>query len=103
MEPEQAVVEQRRRGRTAERRHTVPAQPGALLGRTAEVAVVRRRLLEAGVRLVTLTGPAGVGKTRVALGVIDTVREAFPDGAWFISLAPVTDPALVVDAIAQAI
>ena len=54
------------------------------------------------VRLVTLTGPGGVGKTRVAAAVAANLHPNFPDGAWFIELASLADPGLVVGAIAQA-
>ena len=80
--------------------HNLPAQPTPLVGR--EDAVVRvRALLEAETRLLTLTGPGGTGKTRLALQAAAELLDAFPDGAWFVGLAPLTDPALVVAAIAQ--
>jgi len=80
----------------------LPSAPNALIGREAELAVVCRHLTESGVRLVTLTGPAGVGKTRLALAVAEALRDAFDD-VRFIALAPVTDPALALPAIAQAL
>jgi predicted ATPase len=52
---------------------------------------------------VTLTGPGGVGKTRLALQVARTVAQDFKDGAVFVSLAPVGDPALVASTIAEAL
>jgi len=78
-------------------------QPTALIGREAELAVVRRQLREADRRLVTLTGPAGVGKTRLALAVAETLLDDFRDGVHFVSLAPLTDPDLVFAAIAQVV
>ncbi len=78
----------------------LPASPNALIGRDAELAVIRRQLLEGGFRLVTLTGPAGVGKTRLALAVAETLYSAF-DRVRFTALAPLTDAVRVVPAIAQ--
>src|SRR5690606_1384757 len=55
------------------------------------------------VRLLTLTGPGGTGKTRLSLAVARELLSAFPDGVFFVSLAPLNDPALVVSAIAEAL
>ncbi|ORT93468.1 hypothetical protein UK99_19310, partial [Frankia casuarinae] len=59
------------------------------------------RLL-AGARLLTLTGPGGVGKTRLALRLAADRQRAFPDGVWIAELADLDDPSLVVDAVAEA-
>ena len=53
------------------------------------------------VRLVTLAGPGGVGKTRLALAVAADAADGFPDGVWFVGLAPIRQPELVASAIAQ--
>jgi predicted ATPase/class 3 adenylate cyclase len=80
--------------------HNLPAQSTSLIGRHDEVAHVRE-LLTGGTRLVTLTGPGGTGKTRLALQAAADLIDAFADGAWFVGLSPLADPSLVVPAIAQ--
>ena len=74
-----------------------------LIGREAEVAAVCVLLDEPAVRLLTLTGPGGTGKTRLALAAAERVAPDFSDGVVFVDLAPVRDPALVVAAVAQAL
>ncbi len=73
---------------------TVPRLVSALLGRDVDLAEVHG-LLMAGVRLVTLTGPGGVGKTSLALAVAAEVAPHLDGGAVFVDVAPVRDPALV--------
>ncbi|MFL5805025.1 MAG: helix-turn-helix domain-containing protein, partial [Roseiflexaceae bacterium] len=88
--------------RTLDRHITnLPAQPTALIGREREVSSVRDILRRASMRLVTLTGPGGTGKTRLALQVASELLDEFAHGVWFVNLAPIGDPALVIATIAQ--
>lgn len=76
-----------------------PSAPNALIGREGDVATARAMLVERGVRLLTLTGPGGVGKTRLAMQIAHEVADAFVDGVVFVSLAAITDPALVLPTV----
>jgi predicted ATPase/DNA-binding XRE family transcriptional regulator len=79
----------------------VPLTP--LVGREHDLLTVRSLLEEGGARLVTLTGPGGVGKTRLALEVAGGTGDRYPDGIVFVALAPVSDSALLVSTVAQAL
>jgi predicted ATPase/DNA-binding CsgD family transcriptional regulator len=72
-----------------------------LIGRDHEIAAVQRLLLENEAGLLTLTGPGGIGKTRLALQVAAGLLDHFLHGVYFVSLAPITEPPLVIAAIAQ--
>jgi predicted ATPase/class 3 adenylate cyclase len=81
--------------------NNLPIQPTPFIGREKDVAAVGDLLQRESVRLLTLTGPGGVGKTRLALQVAADVSEHFKDGTWFVSLAPLQDPNLVLPTISQ--
>ncbi len=81
--------------------HNLPVQPTPLIGRDQPVAAILRLLIREEVRLVTLTGPGGTGKTRLGLQVAAELSETFTDGVYFVNLAPLGDPHLVVPTIAQ--
>jgi predicted ATPase/class 3 adenylate cyclase len=79
----------------------LPVQLTPLIGRDRELAEVAALLREEGVRLLTLTGTGGTGKTRLALQAAADVVEAFADGVFFVSLAPIRDRELVLPTVAQ--
>jgi predicted ATPase/DNA-binding NarL/FixJ family response regulator len=74
-----------------------PEEVNAFIGREQELSRIRELLSET--RLLTLVGPAGVGKTRLALRLEADVRDAYPGGTWLIDLSPLADPALVPQAV----
>ncbi len=79
----------------------LPAPTTPFFGRQSEIDELAAFLVSDSVRLVTLTGPGGIGKTRLALELGGRLRDAFPDGVWFVDLAPIHDPQLVVPTIAS--
>ena len=88
--------------RTLESRpNNLPMQPTLLVGREREVEDVRGRLLAPEVRLLTLTGPGGTGKSRLALQSAADLIEEFEDGVFFVALATLTDHTLVTSSVAQ--
>ena len=82
-------------------RHDLPAPLTALIGREQEVAAVCRLLRRPEVCLVTLTGTGGVGKTRLGVQIATEVLDDFADGVSFVSLAPLSQPDLVLPTLAQ--
>src|SRR5215204_1313650 len=81
--------------------HNLPAQRSSFVGREREIKEVEREL--AMTRLLTLTGVGGSGKTRLALEVTRDLVEAYPNGAWLVEFAPLSEEALVPKAVAEAL
>jgi len=79
--------------------NNLPQQVTSFVGREQELAAARK-LLES-TRLLTLSGPGGIGKTRLSLQLAAAVIDDFPDGVWFVELAPLTDSRLVPQAVAS--
>ncbi|NNF26206.1 MAG: adenylate/guanylate cyclase domain-containing protein, partial [Gemmatimonadetes bacterium] len=85
----------------AGRIHNLPVPDQPLIGREKEVEAIGTVLREPGTRIVTLTGPGGTGKTRLALAVGLDVGPSFEDGVCFAPLASIGDPALVIETVAK--
>jgi predicted ATPase/DNA-binding CsgD family transcriptional regulator len=90
-------------GSVKARHSNIPTHLAPLIGREQDMEAVCTLLKEDNVRLLTLVGTGGVGKTSLALRTATELLNEFPDGIYFVSLAPISDPALVVSAIAQAL
>jgi predicted ATPase len=83
--------------------NNLPVQRTAFIGREHEAAALRQLLSRADVQLVTLTGPGGIGKTRLALQVAAETSAEFPGGVCFVPLSAVSDPGLIPSTIGQAL
>ena len=83
------------------RRHNLQMQPTPLLGRDQEVERACAQLRRDDVRLITLTGPGGTGKTRLGLQIAADLLDDYKDGVYFVALAPLSDANLVASTIAQ--
>ncbi len=88
-----------RRLRTIDPPSNLPGDVTTLVGRASEIEVVRDAIARS--RIVTLTGPGGSGKTRLALGAARSARDRFPHGTWFVDLAALRDPGLLESVIAS--
>ena len=84
---------------SADHPNNLPAQISSFVGRSNELAALSELTLQH--RLVTIVGPGGIGKTRISLQLAETIVTRFPDGAWAVELAPISDPALVAQTIAD--
>jgi class 3 adenylate cyclase len=83
------------------RPNNLPAQPSPLIGREKELQTASSLLRQSHIRLVTFTGPGGTGKTRLALQLAADLVDHFNEGVWFVNLAPISDPGLVISTVAQ--
>src|SRR5688500_18757982 len=81
--------------------HNLPVQPTPLIGRQEEMAAIEEMLARGDVQLVTMTGPGGIGKTRLAIQVAADVLEAFKDGVFFVPLAATTEPDMVLPTVSH--
>ena len=90
-----------RNGEKAEIPNNLPAQTTSFIGRETEIAVVSNLLSQPDIRLVTLTGSGGSGKTRLSMLVAGELLGQYADGVFFVSLAPISNPELVIPAIMQ--
>ena len=84
-------------------RTNLPVPATAFLGRESELVEVLSLLSREDTRLLTLTGPGGTGKTRLALQAAAEACDSFPDGIWWVPLAPLRDPTLVLETAAQVV
>jgi predicted ATPase/serine/threonine protein kinase len=102
---EPAAIEGRFSERQAEQleshRANLPVQRTGFVGREKEVAVAKELVLRPDVRMVTVTGPGGIGKTRLAVQVAAGLAEHFPGGTYFVPLASLSDPGLIASVIVQ--
>jgi predicted ATPase/serine/threonine protein kinase len=85
------------------RRNNLPVQRTAFIGRERETADLCQLLSRPGIHLVTLTGPGGIGKTRLALQAAGQMADQFPSGVCFVALSAIGERGLIVSAIAQAV
>jgi predicted ATPase/class 3 adenylate cyclase len=88
---------------TLTRRHNLPVQLTSFIAHEQEIADVHKYLLNDEIRLVTLIGPPGIGKTRLSVEAARASLLVFPDGVFFVALAPLEDPTLIAVTMAQAL
>jgi DNA-binding XRE family transcriptional regulator len=91
------------RAATISTRSNLPAVTTSLVGREIEIARVREYLLRKDIRLLTLIGPPGIGKTRLGLETARQTLDDFPGGVFFVALAPIEDPSLIAPVMVRAL
>ncbi len=101
--PKETVNDVPWRASNASARVNLPATVTSLIGRGKELAFVRDYLLNPNIRLITLVGPPGIGKTRLSLEAARTYASEFSDGVFFVALAALDDPSLITSAVIQAL
>src|SRR5215471_5894010 len=94
---ERAVGNPRRADRDGPRPGNLPALLTRVVGRDGVISRLAEQLARR--RFLTIVGPGGIGKTTVAVAVADRISASYKDGAWFVELAPLTDPNLVPSAL----
>lgn len=85
------------------RPNNLPTQTTPFIGRERELEELQELARDASIRVVTLTGPGGLGKTRTAVQAAAELLDAYPDGVFFVSLAPLDSPSAIASAVAEAI
>ncbi|MBN1964604.1 MAG: protein kinase, partial [Anaerolineae bacterium] len=88
---------------SASLRHNLPVQPTPFVGRSQELLEVRDQLADPGVRLLTILGPGGMGKTRLALEAAGAQLDRFSGGVYFVPLAPISGPEFIASTIAESL
>jgi predicted ATPase/DNA-binding XRE family transcriptional regulator len=101
--PTETIPQAPWRTATPSTRSNLPATTTSLVGRELEIDQVREYLLRKEIRLVTLVGPPGIGKTRLSLETARLALSDFPGGVFFVSLAPLDDPSLIAPVLVQAL
>jgi predicted ATPase/DNA-binding XRE family transcriptional regulator len=99
--PSESIEDSPWRTSTISPRSNLPASPTALIGREQEIAKLSEYLFNPSIRLITLIGPPGIGKTRLSIQAARVTLPNFSDGVFFVALAPLEDPNLLAPTIVQ--